>query len=1256
MSSDGFFDDTFDDDALQQLDAIEAAALTTTQPRPSSSKATPPVSPTRAQDNGSFYDLTLDLDEEALQQLDEIECRQGTRSVAGFSRIMSRDAIQLNLFGEPVPPAAGPSKPRSGMQRTTSSSRNPFGQQAPKTKKWDQTAFAKTGMKQPKGKGKAREDEDDDMEEEAPEFTEFPAPFISRGPPPPMKLVPDLLEAKHWIYPTNRPKRDYQFNIARRCLFDNTIVALPTGLGKTFIAGVVMLNFYRWYPQGKVVFVAPTKPLVAQQIDACHQTCGIPGCDAIELTGAVNKSLRHNAWRDKRVFYMTPQTFVNDLTNENCDPRDIILLVIDEAHRATGNYAYNQIVRYLMAKNPHFRLLALTATPGASPDAVQTLVDGLHISRIEIRDENSLDLKQYLHQKKIEQHIISMTESIVTIQELLSVLIEDNLKPLIQRGLWFFSRDPLKIHPYTAQAKMKELRGEQPWAYGYLSNLQELARAMGYLIEGTMGMCYTYLKSMSDEPLGEAEAKAQKKAKKWRDNPKFQAVMRGLEIEKLGGFPLHPKLDKMNEILVQHFEDPSVDPDTRVMVFVTFREAVDEIVEALNAKQPLIRATRFIGQGTDKRGTKGLAQREQLEVIRRFKAGEFNVLVATAIGEEGLDIGEVDMIACYDSQKTPIRMLQRLGRTGRKRDGVVHVLLAEGREEDNFEKAKMTYKEVQKTIVRGEQLELYGDVGRLLPDHIKPECLEKEMEIQEYLRDERRTNPPKAAGKKRKRNDDIMRNIPEGAKTSFMSVADLMKGVKKKRKIIPEKDFEEAAEDDDDDKDLELGLAVVAPRRTKSSSAATKSSKKKGGLKKAATMDGSEKKKPRKKATKKKDAVPSRSPTPFSQCVYSDDEDMVIEKGFTSALGLPRQSTPRAPKKKPSKSQRSPSRILSPEPKIPQDVIEITDSEGDVLASERDFEPPSSFFQPSYDNTESTYKEDAYGQEVIPPSPKGDTSMAWLVDDDDDLAFEIVNSSPPVKQHFPLPLSEDVSIEIIEHRPATPPSSGTIASKPPQEHTESSVTLFDSISSTQIGGDPDFSSPIPRPIRRQRTVAAVDVDSPSFTMPPPPQRRLRRKHEPSSPTRADSPLIERTPEVSRKRTKKKKLLVSRRHNPLFDVAADHSGDEISEGSSGEEEMESESDRQFLQELPATQASPSYNQTQVYRQSLFTQAPGKAPTFANRPLRQGAFGHGFRLGASRAVMSSRSPTPEAEEPDEYVYGSFVVADDADISYVDNSTEL
>lgn len=127
-----------------------------------------------------------------------------------------------------------------------------------------------------------------------------------------MKLTADRTAAETWVYPLNRPKREYQFNIVQKCLFDNTLVALPTGLGKTFIAGSVMLNctsvstcillaptlpllVYRWFPAGKVIFVAPSKPLVAQQSDACHQTCGIPGSDAVELTGEVPSKKRVEA-------------------------------------------------------------------------------------------------------------------------------------------------------------------------------------------------------------------------------------------------------------------------------------------------------------------------------------------------------------------------------------------------------------------------------------------------------------------------------------------------------------------------------------------------------------------------------------------------------------------------------------------------------------------------------------------------------------------------------------------------------------------------------------------------------------------------------------------------------------------------------------------------------------------------------------------------------------------------------------------------
>lgn len=95
----------------------------------------------------------------------------------------------------------------------------------------------------------------------------------------------DYEAGKTWIYPTNYPIRDYQFSIVKEALFKNTLVVLPTGLGKTFIAAVVMYNIYRWFPNGKVVFMAPTKPLVAQQIDACFDITGIPYETTTQMTG-----------------------------------------------------------------------------------------------------------------------------------------------------------------------------------------------------------------------------------------------------------------------------------------------------------------------------------------------------------------------------------------------------------------------------------------------------------------------------------------------------------------------------------------------------------------------------------------------------------------------------------------------------------------------------------------------------------------------------------------------------------------------------------------------------------------------------------------------------------------------------------------------------------------------------------------------------------------------------------------------------------
>lgn len=149
---------------------------------------------------------------------------------------------------------------------------------------------------------------------------------------------PDPHETGRWVFPLTDgfEPREYQLAIVRRALFENTLVSLPTGLGKTFISAVVMANYFRWFPSGQIVFLAPTKPLVTQQVEACHDAAGIPAHATAQLLGNIKPSVRAEMWAQRRLFFCTPQSFANDLSSGAVDPWRIVLVVFDEAHRASG--------------------------------------------------------------------------------------------------------------------------------------------------------------------------------------------------------------------------------------------------------------------------------------------------------------------------------------------------------------------------------------------------------------------------------------------------------------------------------------------------------------------------------------------------------------------------------------------------------------------------------------------------------------------------------------------------------------------------------------------------------------------------------------------------------------------------------------------------------------------------------------------------------------------------------------------------------
>jgi ERCC4-related helicase len=466
-------------------------------------------------------------------------------------------------------------------------------------------------------------------------------PFRADLPPDaPTHHALNLDALKSWVYPMNLgPIRDYQFSIVKSGLFNNTLVSLPTGLGKTFIAAAIMLNFYRWTQKAKIIFVAPTKPLVSQQVEACLNIAGIPRSDTTLLTGETPPVLREGAWESKRLFFMTPQTLINDLSKGYADPKSIVLLVIDEAHRATGDYAYVKVVEFIRRFSKSFRVIALTATPGSKVESVQQVIDNLGISHVEARSEESIDIRQYVHSRLEDVISLDQSDEILRIQELFSKALRPFVNKLSQQNI-YWGRDPMSLTTYGLMNARKDWmngpgrhipEGLKWSTVAVFTMLQRLAHSIKLLNFHGVQPFYANLRDFRAE-VEDKGGKGSKMENQLLKDKSFQEMMEIIEKWlKKDDFVGHPKLTYLSDTLLNHFMDAGPGSSTRAIVFSEYRDSAEEIVRVLNAHKPLISAAVFVGQADSKRSA-GMKQKDQIETIERFKSGGFNVLVATSIG------------------------------------------------------------------------------------------------------------------------------------------------------------------------------------------------------------------------------------------------------------------------------------------------------------------------------------------------------------------------------------------------------------------------------------------------------------------------------------------------------------------------------------------------------------------------------------------------------------------------------------------------
>ncbi|XP_037729849.1 uncharacterized protein LOC119560461 isoform X2 [Drosophila subpulchrella] len=560
----------------------------------------------------------------------------------------------------------------------------------------------------------------------------------------------DTAAGHNWIYPTNLPLRSYQQSIVQSALFKNTLVVLPTGLGKTFIAAVVMYNFYRWYPKGKIVFMAPTRPLVSQQIHASQKIMPFASADTVQLTGQLPRPKRAELWATKRVFFATPQVVHSDMLEADGGSSfpfgSIKLIVVDEAHRAKGRYAYTQVADCLMARNRNFRMLALSATPGRTMEDVAAVCQNLYISNLQVRWDTSIDVQPYIHRRTIRTIVVSLKERIKEPRERLLQIIEPYLRQLTEAEIFRGNKGNVSKNSLLFEQKSFIERSAQGQRHPDHN-----------IIMGNFAMCismYHSLELMERHGLRvfvnnfDADEDGREKFVLARDRDLRDLVEQ--VRQELGANPLdytthamtngevpplptdldfgHAKYEKLRQVLVQHFE---TNADSRAIVFCEYRESVMLIHRLLLQHRPVLRPRCFVGQGSTVGASYALTQKQQLQIMADFRSGTSNVLVATSIGEEGLDVGEVEMIVCFDMcSSNPTRFVQRIGRTGRKKNGEVVMLVTEGREQQVLKDVLASKDQINKKLLNSSvvNLSLYEHNPRMVPPQFQPKCEEKHME------------------------------------------------------------------------------------------------------------------------------------------------------------------------------------------------------------------------------------------------------------------------------------------------------------------------------------------------------------------------------------------------------------------------------------------------------------------------------------------------------------------------------------------------
>jgi len=465
-------------------------------------------------------------------------------------------------------------------------------------------------------------------------------------------------------------------------LTGNTLCVIPTGLGKTSIAALVAAERLSKNMKGKILFLAPTKPLVSQHYRSFEKMLKL-GMEMQVVTGESKAEERFKLYKNVDIIFATPQTIGNDIKSGLLNLADFSLVIFDEAHRCIGQYAYVYIAKHYIqnAKDP--LILALTASPGGQRYKINEVRDSLFIKNVEIRAREDPDVKPYVQSVNNDWVRVELPIPLKSVQTYLSNIKNSRIKKLMGWGIVNSSMvnktQLLRLQENLAKKKTGS-------AYGAMSLIAEIIKADHALLL-VETQCLSSLQKYFEKVSGETT----KASTRLLADENFKNAIR-LTNELVAEGKEHPKLEKLKEIVTNELKNK----DARIIVFAQYRDTIAKISEVLSEIKGAA-PVEFIGQA--KKKGKGLSQKEQMQILNEFQMGFYNVLCASQVAEEGLDVVETNVVIFYEPTPSAIRKIQRSGRTARTQTGKVVILITKDTRDEAFHwSAHNKEKQMKKTL------------------------------------------------------------------------------------------------------------------------------------------------------------------------------------------------------------------------------------------------------------------------------------------------------------------------------------------------------------------------------------------------------------------------------------------------------------------------------------------------------------------------------------------------------------------------------